>query len=72
MPAPDRRQPRTDARPQKRFFAQLRELRAQLQAMQLPIFDRYELSMGMSDDFESAIAEGSNWIRVGRALFGSR
>ena len=24
MPAPDRRQPRTDARPQKRFFAQLR------------------------------------------------
>jgi pyridoxal phosphate enzyme (YggS family) len=54
------------------FFAQLRELRDRLQALQLPIFDRYELSMGMSDDFESAIAEGSNWIRVGRALFGSR
>jgi len=54
------------------FFAQLRQLRDQLQALQLPIFDRYELSMGMSDDFEAAIAEGSNWIRIGRALFGSR
>lgn len=54
------------------FFARLRELRDQLQRLQLPIFDRYELSMGMSDDFEAAIAEGSNWIRVGRALFGSR
>lgn len=54
------------------FFSQLRQLRDQLQQRQLPIFDRYELSMGMSDDFESAIAEGSNWIRIGRALFGSR
>jgi pyridoxal phosphate enzyme (YggS family) len=28
------------------------------------------LSMGMSDDFEIAIEEGSNWVRLGRALFG--
>lgn len=54
------------------FFAQLRELRDQLQSLQLPIFQQYQLSMGMSDDFEAAIAEGSNWIRIGRALFGSR
>lgn len=54
------------------FFSQLRDLRDRLQQLRLPIFDRYELSMGMSDDFEAAIAEGSNWIRVGRALFGSR
>lgn len=27
------------------------------------------LSMGMSDDFESAIEEGSNMIRIGRLLF---
>lgn len=54
------------------FFAQLRELRDRLQALQLPIFKEYQLSMGMSDDFEAAIAEGSNWIRIGRALFGSR
>jgi PLP dependent protein len=31
-----------------------------------------ELSMGMSDDFEVAIEEGSTIIRVGRALFGER
>lgn len=31
-----------------------------------------ELSMGMSDDFEVAVAEGSHWLRVGTAIFGSR
>ncbi len=31
-----------------------------------------ELSMGMSDDLELALAEGSTEIRVGRALFGPR
>ena len=31
-----------------------------------------ELSMGMSDDFELAVAQGSTEIRVGRLLFGPR
>ena len=31
-----------------------------------------ELSMGMSDDFETAIEEGATMVRVGTALFGSR
>ena len=53
------------------FFVQLRQLRDQLRALELPIFQDYQLSMGMSDDFEAAIDEGSNWIRIGRALFGS-
>ena len=30
------------------------------------------LSMGMSGDFEEAIEEGSNMVRVGRAVFGER
>ena len=30
------------------------------------------LSMGMSDDFEIAIEEGANFIRLGRAIFGER
>jgi len=30
------------------------------------------LSMGMSDDFEIAIEEGSNMVRIGTAIFGSR
>jgi PLP dependent protein len=31
-----------------------------------------ELSMGMSDDFEIAVAEGSTMVRLGRVLFGER
>ena len=31
-----------------------------------------ELSMGMSDDFPMAIAEGATIVRIGRALFGPR
>ncbi len=30
------------------------------------------LSMGMTDDFELAIGEGANMVRVGRAIFGPR
>jgi uncharacterized pyridoxal phosphate-containing UPF0001 family protein len=30
------------------------------------------LSMGMSSDFEIAIQEGSNLLRIGTAIFGSR
>jgi hypothetical protein len=30
------------------------------------------LSMGMSDDLEAAIMEGSNMVRIGTAIFGSR
>ena len=40
------------------------------------IEDRIEgtpvLSMGMSGDFEAAIAEGSTLVRIGTALFGQR
>ena len=31
-----------------------------------------EISMGMSGDYEIAIANGSNMIRVGSAIFGDR
>lgn len=30
------------------------------------------LSMGMSDDLESAVAEGATLVRIGRAIFGER
>ena len=30
------------------------------------------LSMGMSDDFAIAIAEGATMVRIGTALFGAR
>ena len=54
----------------RRVFADLAGLRDELQnslAVSLP-----ELSMGMTDDFELAIAEGATMIRIGRALFGGR
>lgn len=44
-----------------------RELRSMRDALGLT-----HLSMGMSEDFEAAIEEGSTMIRVGRAIFGSR
>ncbi len=34
--------------------------------------DRAVLSMGMTDDFEAAIEEGSTMVRIGRGLFGER
>src|SRR5205085_9151831 len=45
----------------RRWFRDLRTLRDDL-AMK-------ELSMGMSEDFEIAIEEGSTMVRVGRAIF---
>ena len=38
----------------------------------LPWIRGRELSMGMTDDFEPAIAEGATMVRIGRALFGPR
>jgi pyridoxal phosphate enzyme (YggS family) len=52
------------------WFQQLRELRDGLENQvghPLP-----ELSMGMSHDFEIAIAEGATMVRVGTAIFGPR
>jgi pyridoxal phosphate enzyme (YggS family) len=59
-----------DAESARRWFAMLRELRDALErefAVKLP-----GLSMGMSDDFEVAIEEGSTHVRVGSAIFGKR
>ena len=52
------------------YFRALRELRDRLQdetGRPLP-----ELSMGMSHDFEIAVAEGATMVRVGTAIFGAR
>lgn len=50
-------------------FAQLRQLRDEMQH-QLPDNHQFtELSMGMSSDFELAIAEGATMVRVGSVLF---
>jgi hypothetical protein len=60
-------EPLADMRP---AFARLRALRddlARTSGAELPV-----LSMGMSDDFEVAVAEGASCVRIGTALFGQR
>lgn len=54
------------------YFRGLRELRAHLSARKLPSVSLDVLSMGMSHDFEVAIAEGSTCVRLGTAIFGER
>jgi hypothetical protein len=49
------------------YFAALREI-----FETLPPANRRVLSMGMSADFEAAIAEGSTMVRIGTAVFGAR
>jgi pyridoxal phosphate enzyme (YggS family) len=58
-----------DPEKQRPHFAMLRSLRDRLAPGRPPLA---ELSMGMTDDFEIAIEEGSTVIRVGRAIFGER
>lgn len=54
---------------QHRAFSALRTLRSQANASG---FSLDTLSMGMSGDFEAAIAEGATIVRIGTALFGPR
>lgn len=54
---------------QRQPFQLLRSLRDRLRSERQPL---ETLSMGMSDDLEAAIAEGSNLIRIGTAIFGPR
>ena len=53
-------------------FRKLRDLRDQIAAQGFPGVEMEWLSMGMSDDFEVAVEEGSNMLRIGRVIFGER
>ena len=53
-------------------FKRLKEIQIKAQELQLPGAQFHELSMGMSNDLEWAIAEGSTMLRVGTAIFGKR
>ena len=54
------------------YFRRLRELRDALLDEGVAPAVLGELSMGMSHDFEVAIAEGATMVRVGTAIFGRR
>ena len=59
----------TDTMQQRRNFAKAQELFVQLQQI-TPTADT--LSIGMSNDMEQAIAEGSTMVRIGTDIFGPR
>jgi len=61
--------PQPDAASERAVFARLRRLLEALNAAGLKLDT---LSMGMSGDFESAIAEGATLVRIGTAIFGRR
>jgi pyridoxal phosphate enzyme (YggS family) len=59
-----------DPAPARRAFANLRGIRDDLaRRLGVPL---PELSMGMSDDLEAAVTEGSTMLRIGTALYGPR
>ena len=62
-------EPTPDAGVQRARFAELRRLYESLRREGLALDT---LSMGMSDDMEAAIAEGSTLVRIGTAIFGKR
>ena len=61
--------PQPDVSAERAMFSQLRKL---LEGLNADGHALDALSMGMSGDFESAIAEGATHVRIGTALFGSR
>ena len=54
------------------FFKALRQLHDQIKNENIPNIEMAQLSMGMTGDFEAAIAEGATMVRVGTAIFGER
>jgi len=61
--------PQPDVSSERAVFSRLRRLLEELNSRGLGLDT---LSMGMSADFESAIAEGATHVRIGTAIFGSR
>ncbi|MFA5145516.1 MAG: YggS family pyridoxal phosphate-dependent enzyme [Candidatus Omnitrophota bacterium] len=51
------------------YFKVLRELKDKINGSRIIDHELQVLSMGMTDDFEAAIEEGSNMVRLGRAIF---
>jgi len=54
------------------FFRQLFALKEKLESQNIPGVSWEHLSMGMSGDFEVALQEGANMLRLGSVIFGQR
>lgn len=51
------------------YFKKLKELAEAISAKKIENISMQWLSMGMTQDFEVAIEEGANMVRIGRAIF---
>ncbi len=52
------------------YFRKLRELSEEIKSKSIKNVKMDYLSMGMTEDFEVAIEEGANMVRIGRGIFG--
>jgi pyridoxal phosphate enzyme (YggS family) len=62
----------SDPEESRPYFRMLRDLKDEINDMNLPNFAIKHLSMGMSNDYEVAVEEGATIVRIGTALFGRR
>ena len=54
------------------FFVKLRKLSEEVTGLRIHGVEMKYLSMGMTNDFEAAVEEGANLVRIGTAIFGAR
>ena len=55
-----------------KYFSKMNEIFIDIKEKKLDNIDMCILSMGMSGDYEAAVRNGSNLVRVGSAIFGPR
>lgn len=56
----------------RKFFSNMHQLFVDISAKKLDNMSMRILSMGMSGDYQPAILEGANLVRIGSAIFGAR
>ncbi|KRQ86562.1 hypothetical protein ABG79_01545 [Caloramator mitchellensis] len=56
----------------REYFRRMRQIFDEIKNLKYDNFDIKYISMGMTDDFEIAIEEGANIIRIGTGIFGKR
>lgn len=56
----------------RKYFSAMNQSFVDIKAKKIDNIDMEILSMGMSGDYEAAVLEGSNIVRVGSAIFGAR
>jgi hypothetical protein len=64
--------PTSDLEQARPYFRRLRKLALRLSRQPISTISLKELSMGMSNDYHVAVAEGATMVRVGTAIIGAR